>query len=109
MNELFIKAERQLSSLSPKLNFWIASRSPFAQAFARDTYGVDVVLAEPKGSWKTTTLDLGGSSPASMGMGQGYCELNIDPWTVTQNFGPKDDKDHLIWLHGVLSMNSLIV
>ncbi|MCU6501959.1 hypothetical protein LPN04_29625 [Rugamonas sp. A1-17] len=75
---------------------------PMISKFAKESFGIDVVLAEPKDSWKTTTLMLGESSPASMEVRQGYCELYVDSWTVERDFGPKSAQDRGLWTNAVL-------
>lgn len=75
---------------------------PMLQKIAKDNFGVDVVLAEPKTSWQQTTLLLPSSSSASMNLAQGFCELNIDPFSLTRDFGAKDERDRMTWIHGVM-------
>ncbi len=75
---------------------------PMLQKIAKDYFGVDVVLADPMSSWQQTTLRLPVSSPASMNLAPGYCELNIDPFSLTRDFGARDDRDKMVWIHGVM-------
>lgn len=74
----------------------------FVQNFALENYGVTVVLANADDSWVSLTLNLPGASPASMGLGPGYCELSMSPEGVVSGFKlPNSHNDNLL-LRGVM-------
>jgi hypothetical protein len=75
---------------------------PLFQKIVKENFGVGVFLGDIKYSYQSTTLHLPGSSSASMNLTQGYCELSIDPWSVTRDFGPNSDADRKTWIFGVL-------
>lgn len=75
----------------------------YLQKIAKDNFGINVFLNDPKYSFQHTSMVLPGSSPASINLAQGYCELNIDTSSLLETFGP-DNKaaDPLNWIHTVL-------
>jgi len=75
----------------------------YLQKIAKDNFGVNVFLNDTKYSFKQTSMVLPGSSPASMNLAQGYCELNIDTSSLLETFGPENKAaDPLAWIHTVL-------
>jgi hypothetical protein len=75
---------------------------PFLKKFARENFDVDVVLGTAAHSWATTSLALPGSSVASMHLGYGYCQLNLQRDNVLARFGTGDSVDKTLWIQGVM-------
>ncbi|CAN7779996.1 hypothetical protein LJR296_007935 [Cupriavidus necator] len=74
------------------------------RAFARDNYGVEVILGDVlSGGWAETELSVPASgSPASMSLGSGYCQMNMNRARVQREFGPSQENDAVLWTQGVM-------
>lgn len=74
------------------------------RAFARENYGVEVILGDVlSGGWAETELSVpSGGSPASMSLASGYCEMNMNQARVQREFGPSQKSDSALWTQGVM-------
>jgi hypothetical protein len=77
---------------------------PFIRDFAKQHFGLDVVLGGVNDAWSNTslTLDIPGTSPASMAYSTGHCILNIHKMQTAASFTPKNPQDEDAFLKGVL-------
>lgn len=74
---------------------------PFVRSYAKENFGIDVILGGANDSWALTTLDIPQASVASMEALQGYCELNINKNDFSQGFSPVRHVPEDLWLRGV--------
>lgn len=75
---------------------------PMLRAFARENYGVEVVLGDQESGWALTEMRIPGSSVATMSLASGYCEMNMNRQRLMHEFGPALDNDPTQWMQGVM-------
>lgn len=71
------------------------------QRYAKQNFGVVLVLASAKDAWADTHLDIPGRSAASMHTGPGYCELHISPGAIEIDLGRRNQLLADGWVQGV--------
>lgn len=75
---------------------------PMLRAFARENYGVEVVLGDRDSGWAQTEMQIPGASVATMSLGSGYCEMNMNRQRIMREFGPVQANDPTLWIQGVM-------
>lgn len=75
---------------------------PMLRTFAQKNFNVDVVLGNANDSWASTTVNLPGSSVASMSLSPGYCELSMYRDNVLRSFDPAGKQNQTLWTQGVM-------
>ena len=68
---------------------------PFIKQFAREHYGVHVVLANATSDWNANTVALPHSITAGMRTAPGYCELHINVVNVRDRFAGSDPQSRI--------------
>ena len=68
---------------------------PFIKQFAREHYGVHVVLANATSDWNANTVALPHSITAGMRTAPGYCELHINVVNVRDRFAGPDPQSRI--------------
>lgn len=75
---------------------------PMLRNYARDNYGVEVILGDVQSAWADTELGIPGASVASMSLQSGYCQMNMNRGRVLREFGPPLHGDSVLWSQGVM-------
>lgn len=75
---------------------------PMIRNFAKENFGIDVVLGDVDSGWSTTALALPGSSVATMTVYQGFCEMNLYREKLLLDFGPPSSASKVTWIQGVM-------
>lgn len=75
---------------------------PMLRTFARENYGVEVVLGDRESGWAQTEMMIPGASVATMSLESGYCEMNMNRQRVMREFGPVQATDPTLWIQGVM-------
>lgn len=75
---------------------------PMLRAFARENYGVEVVLGDQESGWALTEMRIPGASVATMSLASGYCEMNMNRQRLMHEFGPVQANDPTLWIQGVM-------
>lgn len=75
---------------------------PMLRTFARENYGVEVVLGDRESGWAQTEMMIPGASVATMSLESGYCEMNMNRQRVMREFGPVQANDATLWIQGVM-------
>lgn len=75
---------------------------PMLRRFAKDMYGLDVILGDAQTSWISTETAMPGASVASMSLRSGYCLLSINRAHMLRDFGPANASDSALWTQGVM-------
>jgi hypothetical protein len=77
---------------------------PFIRDFARNVYGIDVLLGGTEDAWLLTSVSLNipGASPASMRYSSGHCVLNMNKSKTNESYKPKHPQDEEALMKGIL-------
>lgn len=75
---------------------------PMLRRFARENYGLEVVLGDRLSGWAQTEMMIPGASVATMSLQSGYCEMNMNRQRVMREFGPVQGNDPTLWIQGVM-------
>jgi hypothetical protein len=75
---------------------------PLLQRFARDVYGIDVVLRDAGESWASTSLAIPGASPASMTVAPSVCLLALNRAVLLKDPARPQKVDPTSWVQGVM-------
>ena len=74
---------------------------PAIRQFARDSFGIDVVLGGVEESWSVTSVHLPESSAGSISLKPGFCHLNMSPRGIKAGIGGRAGTNAALWVRGV--------